>query len=158
MALGSSGWTGVSVSSKDSLTLLGTATNAGFRILFQPSQAFPSYALIFALYFASCSRITIRNLYFESAISGGGTGFVGLQQCTKCVLDSNTFYNGGTQSGGATGGQTCAVGAIGGVSNAFKNNLIEHCYTAFTLGIGTDAGAAPFEQQTLWVHSALWRT
>lgn len=129
-AVGSASWTGLTLTSKSNVTIMGRSRNDILKVLVTPSQTLSSYGVGYfnLIKLDTCTFVNIKNLTIN--LNGKNTIGIGMDGCTSCTIEGNYIYNSGT--GGVQPG---GVYSAAGNKNKLLNNEIYQCEASFHFGV-----------------------
>jgi len=130
MGVGVASWTGITVTSKNYLTLKGTNKYAGFKVLALPSQVVAGGAKVTSFLFDTCTYVSIEGLNFDG--NDLDANILGLDTVSDSVIKNNFIYDtGATDANG--------IFTVEGTRNKYLSNSVTNCGRGMWIG---NVGAA----------------
>ena len=132
LSLGRPGWAGIAVRGRSGVTIAGSDTGSGFRVLHRPSQTIQSGGgeSVALLRVSDSDSVAVRGLDFDG--NGVQTVFVALDNVSRSAIWGNRFHD--TPEDMKTHRIAPAVQSNGGKANDYSGNLFRN--VDYGLGLG----------------------
>ena len=106
VGVGVASWTGISVASKDDITLKAKNKYSGFKILAAPTQTMEGSSKVTAFKFNTCARIEISGLNFNG--NSIDCNILGLSTVTDSIVRNNYFHDSGSATANGVFTENCS--------------------------------------------------
>jgi len=125
--VGSTGWTGIALSSVDDITIECVSNNAGFKVLAVPSQTITGFLPYpFAFKFATIDGLKLKGFTIDG--NDKATCLVGLDTVTNSDIEYCFFTN------NSEGSNLDGLFTIRCSGNNYVKNRASHCYNGLHIG------------------------
>ena len=122
-AIGSTGWTGITVTSATGITVRGIGASGGFKVLVAPSQTLEAIPIAFL--YDTCTYIKTEHIDFNG--NDISTALIGMSGCSKSTVNDNHLHD-------TTGALRIGIVATGGNKNKYTRNIIHDVQNGMLIG------------------------